>query len=296
LLLGLARVACADCSVVDLMPAYWRAAAKAPSRQAQAFRTGLVQPFGDLYGPHGVGFSTDESLDQAILTQLAKKDSQASIKVMSRALHRDLPKYLKAFRQAFPDFRCDFTFYLLPALGNLDGAGRQVNGRPALLLGVDNLSAEFAPDAPGMRIFLDHELFHRYHSQIAGFSDDLAAEDLIWRSLWAEGLATYVSQQLNPPATLQDALFFPADLTVQVDPQLSQLVERLMAHFDDVDRQTFSQFFMSHKKPGAVPARAGYYLGALAAAKMRTGSLYQLVHLKAEQVHEPLRETLLQLH
>jgi hypothetical protein len=73
----------------------------------------------------------------------------------------------------------------------MDGAGRDVGGRPSLVFGVDTIAQFWMPQT--LPIFLSHELFHRYHFQAAGFSDDLAERDLIWRSLWAEGLATYVS-------------------------------------------------------------------------------------------------------
>ena len=75
------------------------------------------------------------------------------------------------------------------------------------MLGVDTI-AQFETPA-SLPVFLSHELFHRYHFQAAGFSDDLAERDLIWRSLWAEGLATYVSARLNPSNPLSDALIVP---------------------------------------------------------------------------------------
>jgi hypothetical protein len=46
-----------------------------------------------------------------------------------------------------------------------------------------------AEDTPALRILIDHELFHRYHYQVAKFSDDNAKREVISKTLWAEGLA-----------------------------------------------------------------------------------------------------------
>jgi hypothetical protein len=57
----------------------------------------------------------------------------------------------------------------------MDGAGRVVAWRPALVLGVDTIAALWT--TASLPVFLSHELFHRHNFQAAGFSDDLSERD-----------------------------------------------------------------------------------------------------------------------
>ena len=74
-----------------------------------------------------------------------------------------------------------------------------------------------------LRVFFAHELFHRYHYQAAGFSDDLADRQPIWRTLWAEGLTSYASKVLTPGASEREALMLPSDLADRARPIVPQL-------------------------------------------------------------------------
>jgi hypothetical protein len=191
----------------------------------------------------------------------------------------------------FPDFSPTFPVYILVSLGQLDGAGRVIDGKPSLVLGVDNITSEFSPRI--LTIFLDHELFHRYHYQVAGFSDDKGNRELIWRALWAEGLATYVSTLLNPPATLQDGLFVPRDLVQKAGPILPDLAAEISRKLDEVDEHLFAKFFLYQPSTGALPSRSGYYVGARIAemlAKQR--SLFELAHMQPETVRSKIGDIL----
>jgi hypothetical protein len=177
------------------------------------------------------------------------------------------------------------------SLGQLDGAGRIIDGQPSLVLGVDNITAEFSPAV--MPIFLDHELFHRYHYQVAGFSDDNGSREIIWRALWAEGLATYVSMSLNPPATLQASLFVPEDLVQRAHPILPSLIAEIAPKLDEVDPQFFAKFFLFHPSTAAMPSRSGYYVGAVVAERLaKQKSIFQLAHLQPQTVRLEIGETL----
>jgi hypothetical protein len=147
----------------------------------------------------------------------------------------------RRFASAFPDFQCGFPIYVMDTLGRLDGAGRQVAGRPALVLGIDQIAQE--RDVLPLPVFLAHELFHRYHSQISGFSDDPGERQAIWRALWAEGLATYVSYRLTPGATVDEALIAPRDLAARAQPQIRAISADLLAHLDQTDHATYQTYF-----------------------------------------------------
>ena len=293
---GVAHAAADGCEVIDLMPKFWRVVEatrhQGVARQVAEFRRVLAVDQTDLYSESGLGFKSGEDLDRAILKALARaQEDRGAVKPMERLIKRGLPSYISTFRKTFPDFKCDFAIYLMPSLGQLDGAGRIVNHGPALLLGVDRIAAEFTPAT--LPIFIDHELFHRYHFQTAGFSDDQGQNETIWRCLWSEGLATYVSMALNPASTLQDALFLPKDLVTRAQPVLPSLVAQLYPKLDQVDPAVFSQFFSYHQPDGGVPSRAGYYIGALAAQRIaQRQSLLSLAHMSGAMVRVRLSQVL----
>jgi hypothetical protein len=164
----------------------------------------------------------------------------------------------------------------------MDGAGRVLDGKPALILGVDVIASE-NPESLG--ILIHHEIFHRYHFQVAGFSDDNAEQEVLWKGLWAEGLATYISMRLNPPASLQDALLVPKDLVKRSEPMLSDLVRELRPNIDRIDPELFSKFFNYRGPDATPPSRVGYYIGALVAQRMaQRHSLAGLAHMPASRV------------
>ncbi len=274
------------CPVINLMPAYWHILDDGGDQTAQ-FRAALVSPDGDLYGATGVGFETGTALDKAIVKSFDRaRQARATIEATEASLQRQLPRLIAQFQQSFPDFRCDFPIYLLPTLGQLDGAGRQVKGHPALLLGVDVIAdVHTAADTP---VFIDHELFHRYHHQVAGMSDDDGERAPFWRAMWVEGLATYVSKTLTQ-ASYGTALF-DAGLVEHANAVFSDLIAEATTDYDKIDRDAYSRFFMGHKAGTLPPPRSGYYLGALAAeALAHKMSLIQLAHLSADEAHEKLR-------
>lgn len=289
LFLGVSSAQAETCPIINLMPAYWHIVDDAGDQTAQ-FGTTLVTPNGDLYGTTGVGFETDTALDNAIAKSLDHaRQSRATIEATESSLQRQLPQLITQFQRSFPDFRCDFPIYLLPSLGQLDGAGRQVKGRPALLLGVDVIAdVHNAADTP---VFIDHELFHRYHHQVAGMSDDEGERAPFWRAMWVEGLATYVSKTLTQ-ASYSTALF-DAGLVEHANAVFSDLIAEATTDYDKIDHDAYSRFFMGHKPGTMPPPRSGYYLGALAAeALAHKMSLMQLAHLSADEAHERLRVVL----
>jgi hypothetical protein len=282
--------------IVNLMPRFWKAVAASgyqpPAQQVKSFRNIMGINATDLYSKTGLGFDSSDQLDQAILKSLANaREHSAEMHDAGDLLLRALPTCIRKFERMFPDFSPTFPVYILVSLGQLDGAGRVIDGKPSLVLGVDNITSEFSPRI--LTIFLDHELFHRYHYQVAGFSDDKGNRELIWRALWAEGLATYVSTLLNPPATLQDGLFVPRDLVQKAGPILPDLAAEISRKLDEVDEHLFAKFFLYQPSTGALPSRSGYYVGARIAemlAKQR--SLFELAHMQPETVRSKIGDIL----
>ena len=75
-------------------------------------------------------------------------------------------------------------------------------GRTLCYLGVDVIARLYGSTA-NLSVLFDHELFHVYHRQVA---PSLFEGDELWKSLWIEGLAEYVSWRMNPGSTEDDVL------------------------------------------------------------------------------------------
>ena len=76
-----------------------------------------------------------------------------------------------------------------------------------LMLGLDGIAKFHGADAHLAATF-SHELFHVYHFQVNPLPRD-ADQVQLYRLVWQEGLATYVSKVLNPDASLADTLLDP---------------------------------------------------------------------------------------
>lgn len=269
------------CPLVNLMPAYWQVVEESvglkSAEQIERFREKLVIPNDDLYGENGVGFASSQALDQAILQSLARsRRDHASALAKETYLQQHLPELVQEFQRRFPDFRCDFPIYLLPSLGQMDGAGRKVNGRPAMLLGVDVIAVVHETDE--MAVFLDHELFHRYHFQAAGMSDDDGERAPIWKALWVEGLATHASKELA--GVSYGAALFDRGLVKNANAKFPDLIAEITENFDKIDRKAYSRLFMGQPPGTDPPPRSGYYIGALAAQELaKTMTMAQMAHL-----------------
>jgi len=264
-----------------------------PVDQVQAFRHSVIARYPYLYAQQVLTLSAGQDIDALILTSLASaRRSQARTELVTRLRH--LVERTQASFAKLNGFRCDFPIYLTDSLGQFDGAGRIVDGRRSLVLGVDTLDAE--QDRISLRVFLAHEIFHRYHFMVGGFSDDAADRQPLWRTLWAEGLATYASRTLNPGATIGQALMLPTDLAKRAAPLTPQIAADMLSHLDEVNPDVYRTYFTYGNKAvtaRGLPWRSGYYVGYLVAARLaRRHTLSALAHLPPRRVHMMVRVAL----
>lgn len=163
------------------------------------------------------------------------------------------------------DQAVDLLRAVLPGLGPIDavvlvGLGRAngwvaaIDGTPALFL-----AAELLP-APGYDVLLAlHELIHLVHRQRAArtWPDDLMAADL-----FQEGLAVHATSLLLPETGPSGHLWFAPGFEEWIERcRRAGLAARALAELDrtDVGDRWFSG---GADRPGEVPGRAGYWLGA----------------------------------
>jgi len=274
----------AACATTDLMPGFWayweRAKSLAVAEQFRLFEEMVRKPNAAVYDGafHGVPKPPSEFVPKT-LAQVPELETR--MRKLSAKLAADLPSELDAFRRAFPKFQCAVPVYFLFSGGAFDGATRDVSGKTALLFGLDviaRLNEELSP-------LVVHELFHVYH-------DEVVPEDsgtIAW-GLWQEGLATYVSRELNPNVAEQDICCLP-----KIDPvkdEFRRISAELRDNLDSKDRKVYARFFLGGQDID-IPERSGYYVGYLIAEEAgRTRSLEELAALSPEDVRALEEKTL----
>jgi hypothetical protein len=274
----------ADCDVINLMPAFWKSLDH--SDAAAQMRTAVVEAHPDLYNENYVSLPPGPQWEKQIAREREYVQAHAQeVKAAADYLVARVPRYMHEFRDTFPDYRCDFKFYIAPSFGQLDGAAAFINGQHLII---------FAPDViPRMhplselKVLIDHETFHIYHHQATGvFGASAEAVPTILEALWAEGLATFVSWRMNPDVSLDVAMLQPG-IPEGARPHLSHIAAELLEHLDEKDAMIYQRYFTVRHAPQGYPPRAGYYVGLLIAEDLSARyTLQQLAHLKEPELHQ----------
>ena len=122
---------------------------------------------------------------------------------------------------------------------NFDGATRPLAGKTHYFFAPDGIARWHK--AEGLCAFFAHEFFHIYHDQFLpeGVGPN---RDPLWRSLWSEGVAIYVSDQLCP-GTKEDELLMSAALATGARAVLPQIVKEPRAEHNSTDEKVYWRFF-----------------------------------------------------
>ena len=290
------------CKTENLMPEFFAFEAKTkdltPEQRGDAF-------VGDIASRHEDFYTAEEYGDADKLRKSATRffDPAKPIQfggfgpLTDEHLHavaaNVMPAFDKAqadFAKTFPDFRCDADIAFGVSLLHFDGHGyNDKTGREKMRFGIDMIALLHQPqDLPA---FFAHELFHIYHAQALGVHPE--DDDRTWWAMWAEGLATYVSRQMNLPQTEQQVLWIPSDLVAQMEKPgvMKETAKEMLADFDTENYRNW--FAAGHSAPN-LPARAGYFMGLRMAEELgRTRTLQELAHLTPEEVR-PLAKAFLE--
>jgi len=189
---------------------------------------------------------------------------------------QELRRHVATISRQFPDYRPDIDVYLVHSLGEMDGGPRSLGGRNYLVFGLDVMARLHG--SADEAAFYQHELFHTYHRQQLGDCDD----GQVWSSLWKEGLATHVSQVLNPGASDSQLLLdFPSGMPARTRAVLPQALTQLRSVWTSDDGATWGGLFHTRTDDGTgLPGRRGYYLGYLVAREAgKQFSIQQLAKL-----------------
>jgi len=275
--------------LIDLMPAFWSAydGAAGSSVRAEALRKAFFTPHGEVFG--AAGLKTDA---ERIARWLPQFDLiAAQVRRLDGGFMQAYGEHTAHFRAQFPDFERDHApIYLMPSLFSFDGHLQPWAGRMPLFIGLDGI-VRYHGATPDLSVFLDHESFHLYHAQVAPqiVMDDKAP---LFVSLWVEGLATYVSERLNPGASPLHVLLDDERLLAADGATRLALAQGLRAALDSTAEQDATRFF-SAGHAGPEPARGGYLIGLEAARRIgHDQPLAELARMPRAHVRARLASTL----
>ena len=238
--------AVAGCTVVDLMPAFWQALAG--NDPAAQMRATVIDPHPDLYNDQYVRLPAAADWAAKLSRERTYDEThRQEITAAEQYLAAKVPGYMREFRRTFPDYRCDYTFYIAPSFGNMDGSAATVKGQYRII---------FAPDVipryhkvQELKVLIDHETFHIYHHQATGvFGADEEAVPTMEAALWSEGLATFVSWRMNPGASLDTALLQPG-IPEGVRPRMSDIAMEILGQLEE----GMSQPMLATSRPASSP-------------------------------------------
>jgi hypothetical protein len=190
---------------------------------------------------------------------------------------------MQVFRRTFPAFDPKISpTYFMPSFFGFDAHLEPHDGVLPLFVGLDGIVRYHGADA-NLAVLRSHELFHCEHAQR---SPSVALEDpeRIYKVLWAEGLATYVSERMNPKASRLDVLLDGKALDARGDGFVRTWAKALSDCLDSTATSDYERFFSAGYK-GDWPPRGGYLVGLLIARRLgRARSLASLAALPAPQV------------
>ena len=264
-------------SVTDLLPEVLHFLEVEPgghADRAKLFSDLVIMPHPEIYDRPDV-FKTDLNSLQDYLEQL--HPYLPAIRELHTRFQREQAAVEQNFLHAFPDFDGSrVRIYLMCSLFRFDGKVPSNNPR-LLMLGIDGI-AKFHGSGARLSVIISHELFHLYHFQVNPMPAD-PDELPLYRLVWQEGLATYVSQQLNPGSSLADVLLDPR--LAGEGPRFVQTVTRqLLLDLDSTDDLTAATY-LSFRRAGQIPARMGYLIGYDVARSLgKTRSLHELALLR----------------
>jgi hypothetical protein len=289
-------------NVVDAMPTFWKFwdtnLHQPINLRVRAFFETVVAVYPDLFH-HGLiasGALTDLGGVAEAQSRVAKylKDVQPYIPAMRRLtaeIHENFYRYVNDFSNAFPDYAPTTPVYFTVSLFGFSGGMNFSGETTGLYFGIDELSRTLESSA-NLKIVVEHELLHQYRYQIA---PEMSVNRAAWAYLWEEGLATYVSRQMSPGCSVDDALVMPR-LSELAKPHLRELAQRIIDQPDSTDPNILSDLYSPNRSPPGVPARSGYYLAFRTVELLGNNrTLTELAHLEGDNLKHSVLSGLIEL-
>lgn len=200
---------------------------------------------------------------------------------LSDSLDIQLRASLKSFLELFPDFNAHFDVYILHSLGIRAGGVVNLDGRDILMFGVEQIVKHF--DFQDFGPFFHHELTHLYHNMhYSPVENGDYSGEALYNHLWTEGLAVYVSKEMNPTAS-QKEVFMRDSLPQKTEEVLNLASRDILEHLYSTDKEVIRKYFWNSSTDPIIPKTAGYYIGYLLVREIaKDYSLIDLFRMKEE--------------
>lgn len=283
------QMAPAPCS--DMLPDLTRWLAGQPrgeERPASVTGTALAgflrQERPDIYG-HSGRFPMDPPSLSRYLADLAPY--LPAMRTLERRCLEQQPKVTEALRRVFPDFDpARVRASLMLSLFRFD-AKIPYDQPNQLWLGLDGIAKLHGPNYR-LGVLLAHENFHLYHFQVN--PQPHRGESVpLYRQIWQEGMACYISHLLNPGASKADVLLDP-DLAANGPRYVPTVARALLDDLEADDDAVTARYLSYHRATGALPPRMGYLIGyEVAAACAARKPLAELVRLRGNALRRVMQ-------
>lgn len=272
---------------------FWdKVESKSPDEQLAALKKDLFPNFPQFYEykiekwKKG-GKNPDEELKKQ-LSEFPKIKAEFIRK--TNEITSNLDSTLESFIAAVPGLDRNFDVYITHSFGDMDGGTRKIGDKVYFILGIEGMvkyHRGFSSEIP----FFHHELFHVYHGQY------LPEEQVMWIALWAEGLATYASEKLNPKASMKDMMLdLPEGMVKRIDGDLNYHWKDLKSKMTSKKDDDYETYFLMSSKGKRITTRAGYYLGYLLAKDLgKTKSLPELAQMNPKEILPMLEKKMVEL-
>lgn len=231
----------------------------------------------DVYG-HSALFPMDAPSLSRYLAELPPY--LPAMRTLDAQCRDQLPKVTEALRRYFPDFDPSrVRVSLMLSLFRFDA--KIPHDQPnQLWIGLDGIAKLHGPNFR-LGVLLAHENFHLYHFQVNP-QPNRGESVPLYRQIWQEGLACYVSHLLNPGASKADVLLDP-NLAANGPRYVPTVAHALLDDLEADDDSVTARYLSYHRATGALPSRMGYLIGYdVAAACAARKPLAELVRLRGD--------------
>lgn len=277
--------------VVNLMPQFWQFWESSKDQdiaaQTERFRELLIKPHPEIFNPMVLNIPPaefDKTLDRDIHGMLFDlKTHLPQLRRLSNQLANELNLNEDKFLSRFPDLKWHGTIYFLPALTAFVTKEAVVQDQASLLIGLDTIAFTYKDDVNLWPIF-HHQLFHLYHQQFQPSSHHLNLTQPLYQFIWAEGLACYVVNILDPEVPKGEVLQLD---TIKGAPKttLPLLAQRLRPNLDIAAEADYHNYFALDTNAGDSYVNSGNYLGLLIAEKLvLSQSLNSAIQLQGDEL------------
>lgn len=199
----------------------------------------------------------------------------------------------------FPDARFTNKIFAVPGATFNGKSGDLLQSKEVVLAFGINVMLEMGDDTD---ILYSHELFHMYqHDRLNIDEETWNRKAKLTLPLWMEGLATYVSKEMNPEKP-DEKVFMSKDLAKISEKDLKWMAKKFLENaeakpYDDKNFETTAIWFVyGHQPRKDIPTRAGYYLGYRVVKELaKKHNTNEMAGWDLDKSHEKVKATLLKL-